>query len=81
MSIRNLPNTVRMTTMRLQDELDAIRERCYENTPRHISRVRQEAIDDLVSWGVAERAIRAGDHAPGFRLRDPDGNAFLSYDF
>jgi hypothetical protein len=80
MSIRNLPNTVRMTTMRLQDELDAIRERCYENTPRHISRVRQEAIDDLVSWGVAERAIRAGDHAPGFRLRDPDGNAFLSYD-
>jgi peroxiredoxin len=79
MSIKSAEK-VRMTTMRLQDELDAVRERCDENTPRHIGRVRQEAIDDLVSSGVAERAIRAGDHAPGFSLRDPDGKAISSYD-
>jgi peroxiredoxin len=66
--------------MRLQDELDAVRDRCYENTPRHISRVRQEAIDDLISSGIAEKAIHAGDYAPGFRLRDADGKAISSYD-
>jgi peroxiredoxin len=66
--------------MRLQDELDAVRDRCYESTPRHISRVRQEAIDDLVSSGIAGKAVHAGDSVPGFRLRDPDGNAISSYD-
>jgi len=71
-SIGNLPNTARITAMRLQDELDALRDKCYENTPPHIRRVRQEAIDDLVSSGIAERAIHAGDYAPEFRLRDPD---------
>jgi peroxiredoxin len=69
-----------MTIMRLQDELDAVRERCYQDTPPHITRVRQAAIDELVSSGVAERAIRAGDRAPGFRLRDPAGKAFSSCD-
>jgi peroxiredoxin len=66
--------------MRLQDKLDAARERCYDTTPRHITRVREKAIDDLVSSGVAEKAVRAGDQAPGFRLRDADGNAVSSWD-
>ncbi|NLS03638.1 AhpC/TSA family protein [Rhizobium sp. P32RR-XVIII] len=66
--------------MRLQDELDALRDRDHENTPPHIWRVRQEAINDLVSSGIAERAIHAGDQAPGFRLRDPDGNVISSDD-
>jgi peroxiredoxin len=65
--------------MRLQDELDALRDKCYENTPPHIRRVRQDAIDELVSLGAAERAIHAGDHAPEFRLRDPDGKAISFY--
>jgi peroxiredoxin len=69
-----------ITAMRLQDRLDAVRDECYENTPPHIGRVRQEAIDDLVSSGIAERAIHAGNHAPEFRLRDPDGKAISSYD-
>lgn len=66
--------------MRLEDELDAVRERYSENTPRHIRRARQEAIDELVSSGAAERAVRAGDHIPGFRLYDPNGKAFSSHD-
>jgi len=80
MSIRRLPKTARKTTMRLQDELDALRDKCYVNTPPHISRVRQEAIDDLISSAIAESAIHAGDHAPEFRLRDPDGKTISSYD-
>lgn len=65
--------------MRLQDELDALRDKCYENTPPHIRHVRQKAIDDLVSSGIAERAIHAGDCAPEFRLRDADGKAISFY--
>jgi peroxiredoxin len=80
MSKTSLPNPVRITAMRLQDELDALRDQCYENTPPHIWRVRQEAIDKLVSTGVAERAIHAGNQAPGFRLRDPDGKVISSAD-
>ena len=59
--------------MRLQDELDALGDECYESTPPHFRQARQDAIDDLVSSGIAERAIHAGDYAPEFRLRDPDG--------
>jgi len=78
--MRGPPNTVRITAMRLQDELDALRDKCRENTSPHIWRVRQEAIDDLVSSGIAENAIHAGDQAPGFRLRDPDGKMISSHD-
>jgi peroxiredoxin len=78
--LTSLPNTVRITAMRLQDELDALRDKCCENTPPHIWRVRQEAIDHLVSTGIAERAIHAGNQAPGFRLRDPDGKVISSHD-
>lgn len=66
--------------MPLQDELDAVRERYYENTPRRISHVRQEAIDNLISSGAARRAIGAGDYAPEFRLRNSDGQLISSYD-
>ncbi|MDL2403418.1 peroxiredoxin-like family protein [Rhizobium mayense] len=66
--------------MRLQDELDALRDRDSRNTPPHIWRVRQEAIGDLVSSAIAERAVRAGDQAPAFRLPDPDGKVISSYD-
>jgi peroxiredoxin len=66
--------------MRLQDELDALRDECYENTPAHIRRVRQEAIDDLIASGIAERAVHAGALAPEFRLRDADGKAISSCD-
>lgn len=64
--------------MPLQDELDAVRARCYESTPQHISRVRHDAIEDLVSSGIAERAVRAGDYAPRFRLRDANGKLISS---
>jgi peroxiredoxin len=38
-----------------------------------------DVVDDLVSSGIAERAIHAGDYAPEFRLRDPDGKTISSY--
>ena len=66
--------------MRLQDELDTVRQRCVESTPPRINRIRQDAIDNLVFSGLAKRAIRAGDHAPDFTLRDRDGSAVSSID-
>lgn len=66
--------------MRLQDELDAVRVDDRRNTPPHIWRVRQDAIDDLVTSGNAERAVHAGEYAPEFRLLDPDGNTISSYE-
>lgn len=65
--------------MRLQDELDVQREKCRESTPAHIWRIRQEAIDDLVSSGIAEGAVHAGEHAPEIRLRDSLGKEVSSY--
>jgi peroxiredoxin len=79
-STGSMPSTVRMRTMHLQDGLDAVRDEDYKNTPPHIWRVRQEARDELVASGIAERAIHAGNHAPSFRLRDPDGNVVSSYE-
>jgi peroxiredoxin len=64
--------------MRLQDELDALREKCRESTPAHIWRIRQEAIDDLVSSGIAEGAVHAGDHVPEIRLRNSLGQKVSS---
>ena len=66
--------------MGLQDELDAVRREDYATTPSHIWRIRQRAIKDLVTSGIAERAIHAGDYAPDFRLVTADGKAISSYD-
>jgi len=65
--------------MRLQDELDALRARCHETTPPSVWRARQNAIDDLVSSGLAERAVHAGDRAPEFKLRDSAGQTISSH--
>jgi peroxiredoxin len=65
--------------MRLQERLDAVKGKDYEKTPPHTGRVREAAIDDLISSGMAERAIRAGDYAPGFWLPNPDGEAISSF--
>lgn len=64
--------------MRLQQELDALRDWCFENTPADIWRVRQEAINALVSTGVAEKAVHAGGRAPVFHLKDSYGGRVSS---
>lgn len=69
-----------MNTMRLQDKLDETRERYFQDTPQHINRVRQGAINELVSSGAAERAVCAGDPAPGFTLLEPNGKSLSSFE-
>ncbi|MDQ8727604.1 peroxiredoxin-like family protein [Bradyrhizobium sp. LHD-71] len=50
------------------------------NTPPVATLVRRRAVDALVTSGLAERAVQAGEEAPTFRLRDGNGRVFSSRD-
>lgn len=62
--------------MRLQDELDALKNQKLKTTAPHIVRIRQDAIGELVASRIAEKALHAGEYVPEFRILDPDGNRF-----
>jgi peroxiredoxin len=66
--------------MSLQDQLDALRAEHYAKTPPHLTLVRQRAVRQLMTSGLAERAVHAGDRAPAFRLRDGNGDTVSSDD-
>ena len=69
--------------MRLQDRLDAMREDFESGrfplvpTPGQLETM-QRSTQYLVESGQAEKALKAGDTAPGFTLEDADGNSVSS---
>lgn len=65
--------------MSLQDKLDAFRAdfkagKAPFNAPPEIHPVMERATAELIASGQAARAIKAGDRAPHFNLKDQDGN-------
>jgi peroxiredoxin len=65
--------------MSLQDKLDAFRADFKAgkppfNAPAEIHSVMERATAELIASGQAARAIKAGDRAPYFNLKDQDGN-------
>ncbi|SAL83498.1 AhpC/TSA family protein [Caballeronia choica] len=65
--------------MSLQDKLDAFRADFKAgkppfNAPAEIHPVMERAAAELIASGQAGRAIKAGDRAPHFNLKDQDGN-------
>jgi peroxiredoxin len=65
--------------MSLQDQLDAFRADFKAgkppfNAPPEIHPVMERATAELIASGQAGRAIKAGDRAPHFNLKDQDGN-------
>jgi peroxiredoxin len=65
--------------MSLQDKLDAFRADFKAgnppfNAPAEIHPVMERATAELIASGQAARAIKAGDRAPHFNLKDQDGN-------
>ncbi|MFM0721378.1 peroxiredoxin-like family protein [Paraburkholderia strydomiana] len=65
--------------MSLQDKLDAFRADFKAgkppfNAPAEIHPVMERATAELIASGQAGRAIKAGDRAPHFNLKDQDGN-------
>ncbi|MCT9118213.1 AhpC/TSA family protein [Cupriavidus gilardii] len=69
--------------MSLQDKLDAFKAdfragKPPYNAPPEIHPIMERATAELIASGQAARAIKAGDRAPEFRLRDQDGNPVSS---
>lgn len=71
--------------MSLQDKLDAFKADFKAgkppfNAPPEIHPVMERATAELIASGQAGRAIKAGDRAPEFRLKDQNGNEVSSVD-
>ncbi|MGF6597386.1 peroxiredoxin [Paraburkholderia sp. GAS448] len=69
--------------MSLQDKLDAFKAdfragKPPYNAPAEIHPIMERATAELIASGQASRAVKAGDHAPEFRLTDQDGNGVSS---
>ncbi|MGA9510164.1 MAG: hypothetical protein WBV55_16215 [Candidatus Sulfotelmatobacter sp.] len=48
------------------------------NAPKAVIEVFHRATDDLRQSGLAERALKTGDHAPAFTLNNQEGNSISS---
>ena len=69
--------------MSLQVKLDAFKAdfeagKPPYNVPASVIETMHRATAELIASGAAERALKAGDHAPSFMLNDPDGKAVSS---
>ena len=71
--------------MSLQAKLDAFKAdfeagRPPYSVPRSVIDIMHRATDELIASGAAGRAKKAGDMAPGFTLKDPEGRSVASAD-
>jgi peroxiredoxin len=71
--------------MSLQAKLDAFKAdfeagKPPYSVPRSVIETMHRATAELIASGAASRAKRAGEVAPSFSLRDPDGNVITSED-
>jgi peroxiredoxin len=69
--------------MSLQDKLDAFKAdfkagKPPYNAPAEIHPIMERATAELIASGQASRAIKAGDRAPDFRLKDQNGSEVSS---
>ena len=60
--------------MSLQDRLDRISESFAEKADPEVLEAMKSATEELAASGQAERAVGAGQEAPGFRLEGSDGD-------
>ncbi len=59
--------------MSLKDDIEAIRASVASRVPPEARAVMKRALDELRASGLAERALKAGDRAPEFRLPNQHG--------
>jgi peroxiredoxin len=50
------------------------------NAPQSVIEIMHRATDELIASGAAARALKAGDRAPAFTLKDPEGRDVSSVD-
>jgi peroxiredoxin len=75
----------RRTAMSLQAKLDAFKAdfeagKPPYSVPRSVIETMHRATAELIESGAAQRARKAGDVAPSFSLKDPEGNVVNSAD-
>jgi peroxiredoxin len=73
----------RKTVMSLQAKLDAFKAdfeagKPPYSVPRTVIETMHRATAELIESGAAQRAMKAGDVAPSFSLKDPEGNVVNS---
>lgn len=67
--------------MSLQEKLDALRTDFENNiAPPSVVQALHRAVNELITSGAPDRALKAGDTAPVFTLPDPDGALVSSED-
>ena len=66
--------------MFLNDQLDSLTAKLRAMVPAERLAVVDHAAEKLVQSGLADRALKAGDHAPVFELSDGDGMLWRSVD-
>ncbi len=59
--------------MRLQERLDARRKGFEAKAPKDVLEIMHRATEDLRKSGILEGAVRVGDKAPDFSLRNTSG--------
>ncbi len=69
--------------MTLQARLDAFKAdfeagKPPYNVPRSVIETMHRATEELISSNAAQHALKVGDRAPSFTLKDPEGNAVSS---
>jgi peroxiredoxin len=69
--------------MTLQAKLDAFKAdfeagKPPYSVPRSVIDTMHRATKELIASGAAQRALKAGDQAPSFTLKDPEGNSISS---
>ncbi len=64
--------------MKLQDKLDAMREKSKSNLPPETVAAMHKATEELAQSGIMERILRPGDEIPHFTLPDEHENEISS---
>ncbi len=59
--------------MKLQEKLDAFRKNFEKQVPPEALEIMHRATDDLRNSGIMDRAVKVGDRAPDFTLRNSSG--------
>jgi hypothetical protein len=61
--------------MRLPEQLDAYRKSFEAQAPKNVLEIMHRATEDLRNSGILERAVKVGERAPDFSLRNTRGQA------
>jgi len=60
--------------MSLQDRMDEFKKNFETQAPEEALEVMHRTTEQLKESGIAEHAVKPGDQAPGFALKDTEGN-------